>query len=133
MVTFSQAIKSFYGNYANFKGRASLSQYWWVALYSFVAVCILYIPAMLCSNGGQGGFGFWFFMILMYLFALINLIPTIALTVRRLHDTNRGGGWYFISLIPLIGGIWMLVLMLQPSNRGENRFGAQPEWQLQTH
>lgn len=50
----------------------------------------------------------------------------LAVSVRRLHDIGKGGGWIFISLVPLIGGIWYLVLMLLPSQPGGNRFGSQP-------
>ncbi len=126
MVTISSAVKGFYGNYANFKGRASISQYWWVQLYLFIVVCVLAGLAFICSGGSQQGFGYWFFMVINYIFCLLNIIPSIALTVRRLHDTSRGGGWYFIGFIPFIGSIWVLILMLLPSTQGDNRFGPQP-------
>ena len=51
------------------------------------------------------------------------ILPYLALLVRRLHDTDRSGWWYWISLVPCIGGIWLLILLIQPGTAGQNRFG----------
>lgn len=118
--TFSQAVRSFYSKYAQFQGRASVAQYWWVALWLAIPGFII-SPIIACCDPGSFGFTFW--NIILYSWYLINLIPGLALTVRRLHDTNRGGGWIFIGLVPLIGEIWLLILLLLPSFIGPNRFG----------
>ena len=60
------------------------------------------------------------------IFYLLTIIPYFAVTVRRLHDTNRVGWWVLIVLIPLVGVIWMLVLLCLKGDEGENRFGADP-------
>ena len=60
------------------------------------------------------------------LFVLISFIPSIAVTVRRLHDTNRHGWWMFINFIPLIGSIWLTVLMCLNGDSEDNRFGQNP-------
>ena len=119
-MTLSNSIRKVYSNYLNFSGRASRSEFWWFWLYTFVIGGILGYFANTCDNG----FG-TLMSILSALFYLVNIIPAIAVAVRRLHDTGRGGGWIFISLIPVIGTIWYLVLVLLPSEP-DNRFGATP-------
>lgn len=124
MNTFSGALRSFYSNYANFSGRANRPAYWWVALYIAVVSLVL---SLLAGSGNDGGSaGYWIFTVILWLFGLFNLIPNLALTVRRLHDTGKGGGWIFIALVPFIGEIWLLILMLLPSQQGPNRFGDMP-------
>ena len=53
-------------------------------------------------------------------------LPGLSVMVRRLHDTNRSGWWYFISFVPVIGGIWLLVLMCLPGTEGRNDHGPDP-------
>lgn len=79
-VSFGGAIASFYKNYATFSGRATRAEYWWVYLYTFLATLVL---------------AFAFFP-LAIVFLLANIVPNLALTVRRLHDVGKGGGWIFI-------------------------------------
>ncbi len=127
-MTFSQAISSFYSNYATFSGRSSRSAFWWVYLYTVIVTLICYIGlgasgVNLTTGQGEGGFGFWFWCGVLWLFGLVNIIPNLALTWRRMHDIGKGGGWIFISLVPVIGTIWFLVLCLTPSEPYPNRFG----------
>jgi uncharacterized membrane protein YhaH (DUF805 family) len=61
------------------------------------------------------------------LYALAMIVPSIAVTVRRLHDTDRSGWWYLLVLVPLIGGLVILVFMLLDSTPGSNRFGPNPK------
>ena len=61
------------------------------------------------------------------IYTLAVLIPNLAVSVRRLHDVGKSGWMCFIALIPLIGAIWLLVLMLTDSNSGENEYGANPK------
>jgi len=51
------------------------------------------------------------------------IVPSIAVLVRRLHDTGRSGWWYFISWVPCIGGIWLIVLLVSESTAGQNQYG----------
>ncbi len=61
------------------------------------------------------------------LYSLAVLLPALAVTVRRLHDTNRSAWWLLIGLVPLIGGIWMLLLTVLEGTSGANRFGEEPK------
>jgi uncharacterized membrane protein YhaH (DUF805 family) len=57
---------------------------------------------------------------------LVTFIPSLAVLVRRLHDTGRSGFWFFITLIPIVGLIWLIVLLCQRSQEGDNEYGANP-------
>jgi uncharacterized membrane protein YhaH (DUF805 family) len=87
--------KVVFENYANFDGRARRSEYWYFVLLNtiFVFLALLINP------------------VLYGLYALLVLLPGLAVSVRRLHDVGKSGAWLFISLVPIIGGIWLLVLM----------------------
>ena len=61
----------------------------------------------------------------IYLLAII--LPSLAVAVRRLHDIGKSGWMILISLIPLIGGIWLLVLLVTDSNPGNNQYGPNPK------
>lgn len=67
--------------------------------------------------------GGWFLYVIQLIVGLLLYIPNLAVGVRRLHDTGKGGGWIFISLVPLIGWIWFIILMAQRGEAGSNRFG----------
>jgi len=60
-------------------------------------------------------------------YSLFVLIPGLAVFVRRLHDVGKSGWMFLICLIPLIGPIWLLILLLNPSNPGENKYGSSPK------
>lgn len=62
-----------------------------------------------------------------YIYALAVLIPSLAVSVRRLHDTDRSGWWLLIALVPLIGAIVLLVFLVLDSNSGQNQYGANPK------
>ena len=125
-VSFGEAISSFYKNYANFSGRASRSEFWYVALFSAIVGGPLYILAY--STGTTDYYtgvpqpnGFW--LTLYFLFVLANFIPNLALTWRRLHDVDKSGGYYFILLIPIVGAILLLIALCTDTKPSDNRFG----------
>lgn len=118
--SINSAVNNFYARYTQFLGRSSVSQYWWVVLFLFIVEAILDCFIWMCE---AGSFFYWFWAVLNYAWGLFNLIPGLALSVRRLHDTGRGGGWIFINLIPVIGVIWFIILMILPGQPEENRFG----------
>lgn len=137
MSTFTGAVKQFFTKYATFCGRSSRSDYWWVVLFNFLvqtALFILFGGSLVSSisalaknvNDPLALSGLIGFYSVMGLYSLAILLPSLALIVRRLHDTGRGGGWIFISFVPLIGGIWLFILMLLDSEPYENRFGPNP-------
>lgn len=109
--------------YATFSGRARRKEYWYFALFNLiVSIVLTIVDRVIGSSAGGGSFG-----LLGGIYSLAILIPSIAVQIRRLHDTNRSGWWIFIGLIPLIGTIVFIVFMVQDSNPGENRFGPNPK------
>lgn len=109
--------------YAVFTGRARRREYWFFVLFNIiVSIALAVIDGMMGSFSGGAGMG-----LLGGLYALGVLIPSIAVSVRRLHDTDRSGWWLLILLIPLIGAIVLLVFMLQDSRPGVNRYGENPK------
>lgn len=127
-MTFGKAIKSGFANYSTWKGRASRSEYWWWQLFVFLVTIpfnLLYMPTYLNvmvvgETDLAAVFNWAFFLLLIVGLALF--LPTIAMLIRRLHDTNRSGGWFWIQLIPTIGSIVMFIFTLLPSTPGPNRF-----------
>lgn len=109
--------------YAVFSGRARRKEYWMFFLFNIIfAVAAMILDSLLGFRmRGQ------YFGVIYLIYMLAMFLPSLAVTVRRLHDTNRSGGWIFISLIPLIGGIWLLVLVCTEGTIGENRFGNDPK------
>ena len=64
---------------------------------------------------------------LSYIYSVALLVPGIAVGVRRLHDIGKSGWWLLISFIPLIGGIWLIILMAKEGDHGNNAFGPDPK------
>jgi uncharacterized membrane protein YhaH (DUF805 family) len=74
-----------------------------------------------------GGIGFFIVLILLIIFVLVSLIPSISITIRRLHDVGRSGWLYLIIFIPLVGWIASLILGFIDSEEGDNEYGANPK------
>ncbi|MBK8089716.1 MAG: DUF805 domain-containing protein [Chitinophagaceae bacterium] len=113
-------------NYANFQGRARRSEYWYFVLCNLLVIIPLYVIAIVGTANESTvistlGFG------LYGIYALGTIVPGLAVTVRRLHDTNRSGWYYFIGLIPLVGGILLLVWMFTEGDRFQNNYGDDPK------
>lgn len=109
--------------YAVFEGRARRKEYWFFALFNIlISLGLGMIDAATGTFSAEGGVG-----LLGGLYALAVLVPAIAVSVRRLHDTDRSGWWVLIVLIPLIGPIVLLVFMALDGTPGDNRFGADPK------
>ncbi|MDO9154538.1 MAG: DUF805 domain-containing protein [Paludibacter sp.] len=110
-------------NYATFSGRARRSEYWMFGLFNIIFLIVaMILDNILGTTAGVLPYGVFYFL---YAFAV--LIPGLAVVVRRLHDVGKSGWFFFIGLIPLIGAIWLLVLMVTDSNPGENQYGANPK------
>jgi uncharacterized membrane protein YhaH (DUF805 family) len=126
-VPFKVAVQRFFKKYATFYGRASRSEYWWWALVSTVVTIVLNIVAGAggaeadYSTGEMGG-GLIFGSILALLWFLATVIPSIALTVRRLHDANLSGWLLLILLVPFLGALALLVLMVLPPKPEGQRY-----------
>ncbi|MEE1023191.1 MAG: DUF805 domain-containing protein [Muribaculaceae bacterium] len=121
-MTFTQSIGSVFGKYAVFSGRASRSEYWYFTLAMFIVNSILVSLSGVYTDSPS-----IFWSSVMSIFGLAVLIPSLAVSVRRMHDIGKGGGWIFITLVPLVGWIWYLVLCCTASQPGGNRFGPYPE------
>ena len=99
--------------YAVFSGRARLKEYWYFVLFNFIIAFVLgFIEGL---AGGPGVLG--------SLYGLAVLIPGVAVSVRRFHDTNRSGWWLLIGLVPLIGSIVRLVFLVQDGQPGLKQHG----------
>lgn len=154
--SFSQAVKRFFKSYAKFSGRASRSEYWWVALFSALATLI---PGIIYITGGimmglsapssptyyddsysydsdpfgpassaTGGVGLVLFIIGIGLLLIITfglLVPSIAVTWRRLHDANFAGPFFFLGCIPYVGGLILLVFTVMSPNPTGRRFDVR--------
>ncbi|MEU0100762.1 DUF805 domain-containing protein [Streptomyces sp. NPDC006267] len=103
-------------NYAGFSGRARRKEYWMFALISFV------ISLVLSIIGGLIGADF-----LSYIYAVAILVPTLAVGVRRLHDTGRSGWWLLLGLIPLVGAIILIVFLASEGKPETNQYGVNPK------
>ena len=112
------------GKYADFTGRADRKEYW---LFVLAMIVISLVLGLFTTLFAKVKLLYILFAILYGAVSLALLIPSLAVTVRRLHDIGKGGGWIFISLIPFIGAIWLLILVIMKGEPGENRFGAPVE------
>ena len=109
--------------YADFNGRARRKEYWMFALVYLIIVMALGIAFSIIDSI----IGRPVFTMLLPLVSLAVFIPSLALSVRRLHDVDKPWFWIFIAFIPLVGGIWLLVLMCTEGTRGDNQFGPDPK------
>jgi uncharacterized membrane protein YhaH (DUF805 family) len=116
-MNFIQSIQSGYMNYVNFSGRACRSEFWFWVLYAMLLGIVASVIDVKVLGLGAQSYG------LRLVVDLVNLLPGIAVTVRRLHDINRKGWWMLIALT-LIGLIPLIYWYCQPGTSGENRFGA---------
>lgn len=113
--------KDFWTRALDFAGRSCRLEYWGAYLVNLGALFVIMFLEMGVLGGGSGRFPF-----LTFLFVLALMIPTLAVTVRRLHDTDRSGWWYFISLVPGIGPLVLFVFLVLSGTEGRNRFGMDP-------
>lgn len=99
------------------RGRSSRSEYWWFQLWA-----VVWLIAMLAVDG-RNNLGGWVFLVSV----LVVLPASISVCVRRLHDAGYSGAFYFVQFLPFIGGIWLLVLTVQPSKRLATQYGPGPD------
>lgn len=117
-VTFKEAVlNALQNNYCNFSGRASRSDFWWFELFCWIVSFIIGIVFCWSANAMNIASG---------IVSLALLLPTLGLAVRRLHDTGRSSWWLFLSFIPLVGIIILIVWWCQDSQMEENQYGPVP-------
>jgi uncharacterized membrane protein YhaH (DUF805 family) len=109
--------------YAVFSGRAQRAEYWYFFLfYLLIHIALVVVDRVTGSFNSEAGMGLF-----GGVFALAMLLPSLAVSVRRLHDTDRSGWWLLIAFVPLIGGIVLLIFAVQDGTPGDNRFGSNPK------
>jgi uncharacterized membrane protein YhaH (DUF805 family) len=112
--------------YTVFTGRARRKEYWMFVLFNVIASIIVGILDRILGldfGSGSGSSGGW----LSTIYSLAVLLPSIAVAIRRMHDTNRSGWWILINLIPCVGWIWFIVLAAQEGTAGDNQYGPDPK------
>jgi len=110
--------------YAQFNGRSRRKEYWMFALFNAIICVILYVGGLvLLTQGNKLG------MVLFALYGIYGLaalVPSIAVGVRRLHDTNKSGWWLLLGLIPIVG-LALIVLLAIDGDPGDNQYGPNPK------
>ena len=125
-MSFVEAVRSGFNNYANFSGRALRSEYWWWVVFVWIAGIIASII--------DRALGWSIYETTMYgvqqssgpvaaIVSLAVLIPGLAVLVRRLHDTDRSGWWFWLVLIPIIGWIVLIIFLASSGTPGPNKYG----------
>ena len=108
--------------YFDIKGRSSRLEFWTFAIFVFVfSNAIYFTERALSLHLTYHGLG-----ILSGVFAVITFIPSLSVSIRRLHDRNKSGWWFLLVFLPVIGFIWLHVLFLLKGDQVANRFGDRP-------
>jgi len=121
-MSFGAAISSFFSKYATFSGRARRSEFWFAVLFTTlvsIAISIVWPSTTVVLDG----MSFQQSSLPSNLWQLAILIPSIALSVRRLHDVGRKGTYYLFVLLPIVGWILLFIQFLKDSEPGANAFG----------
>ena len=117
---FADAVKLGFANYVNFSDRACRSEFWyWVLFYTIGLLASVVIDRWIVGSPLIGP-----------IFLLAVFLPTLSVSVRRLHDLDRSGWWVLLDLIPLVGCIILLIWFCTKRTDGPNRFGADRLTQL---
>ena len=132
-MSFPDAIKSVFSQYATFSGRARRSEFWFWYLFLVIVAAVEGIllgivgSASLDTATGTFGAGYYVVVSLVSIVWLALLLPTLAVMVRRLHDQDKSGFFWFMTFIPLAGPIIMIVFYATAGTVGANRFGPDPK------
>ncbi|MEL7533210.1 MAG: DUF805 domain-containing protein [Bacteroidota bacterium] len=125
MEWYLKSLKSYF----DFKGRARRKEYW---MYILFHVLIL-VALGFSSSLAQEAMGIDLGVIVLLVYVLGTMIPTFAVMVRRLHDTNRSGWWFMIRFVPLVGDIVLLVFLVSEGDVGANAYGPDPKENLSVY
>lgn len=115
---FGTAVRTCLNKYATFTGRARRSEYWYFVLFNFIIDIVCGIIMLIPFIG----------IVISVLIGLALIIPGLAATVRRLHDSGKTGWLVLLGIIPVVGGIIVLVLTLVDSQQGENQYGPSTKY-----
>jgi uncharacterized membrane protein YhaH (DUF805 family) len=105
-------------NYVGFSGRATRTEFWMFSLFSFIVSVILTVIDNVAGTNA----------LLTNLYSLAVLLPSLAISFRRLHDAGKSAWWLLIGLIPIVGTIILIVFLCKDSQEGENQFGPNPKF-----
>jgi uncharacterized membrane protein YhaH (DUF805 family) len=108
---------------AEFSGRSRRKEYWMFQLFSFLIGLFIVVLALLAGGDAALKLGSG----LCFVYGLVAFVPSIAVTVRRLHDIGRSGSWYFIAFVPLIGAVILLVFTVLDGDPDRNEYGPNPK------
>ncbi len=122
-MSFTDSVRTCLSKYVDFSGRARRSEYWWFALFVILAGVVGNLLDGLFGTRADYGTG-----VVQGLINLALLLPSLAVGVRRLHDTARTGWWILIGLVPIVGWIVLLVFYVQDSGP-HNEYGPNPKGQ----
>lgn len=114
-MTFQESIRTVLSKYATFTGRAGRPELWWWYLGVFVVASAASLLDGLFFGPDVS--------LIAGLVGLALVTPNIAVSVRRLHDTDRSGWWMLIGLVPVLGFLVLVWFYIQPGTEGANRFG----------
>ncbi|MFM6832695.1 MAG: DUF805 domain-containing protein [Novosphingobium sp.] len=122
-----------YRRYADFSGRSQRKEYWMFVLFTFivVAVCmaLMFAGGMALDESGQASPGplFWLGVVILAIWGIGSIVPSIAVQVRRFHDQDKSGWMVLLGFIPYVGSIIVFIFMCIEGTRGPNRFGNDPK------
>ena len=145
-VGFGEAISRAFHGWTDYSSRATIAEYWWYALFQFVLLLCVYLllligvvafaPSTTTTSSSTGessttmsGVGIAVLVIaglVLLIGAIVLALVGLALSVRRLHDTDRSGWWYLISLVPF-GSIVLIIFFISPGTPGPNQYGPVPQ------
>lgn len=125
-MSFSDAIKTCLSKYASVSGRARRSEYWYFVLFNVLISFITYFSAILFAFAESDGLTY-LFTGLYILAGFAFLVPSICVTIRRLHDTGRSGWNLLWYLVPIAGPFVLLVFLVSDSKLGPNQWGPNPK------
>jgi len=118
---FKTAISRVLRNYATFDGRAQRAEFWYWFLFVIVSNMLIAFVETTINAAAPGNAA-----ILTGAFSLAVFLPGLAVLVRRLHDTGRSGFWAFLTLVPVLGGLILLIWTATTGTRGPNEYGPDP-------
>ena len=113
---FLTSIKTCFQKFSDFNGRASRSEFWYFYLFVILAYIFIFVLSILVE----------FFFVIFFIFVLIVLVPTLAVTARRLHDIGKSGWWQILAYIPYVGILFSIILIVfwcQEGEKKKNNYG----------
>ena len=118
-VNIVDAVKLFFSNYVNFRGRSTRSEYWWVTLASVIFGFVLgFIGGFITGATGEPS---TLFTVIFWLVELVLFLPSLSLCIRRLHDVGKSGWLLLLAIVPIVG-LYLIYLYCKPSD-GPNQWG----------